>query len=64
MNAKANKNNTALMLAAFKGDTNCVKALIAAGADVNARNTDGRTSRNLAAEHPAVLAILQTAGAK
>lgn len=37
-------NNTALMMAAFKGYAGCVDALIKAGADINAKDIDGWTA--------------------
>ena len=63
VNAKAKKENTALMLAAFKGDLPAVKTLVAAKADVNAKNSDGRTPLNLAVSHPAVVEFLRANGA-
>ena len=38
MNARNNYGNTVITLAAINGNADCVKALIAAGADVNAKN--------------------------
>ena len=43
---------TALMIAAMKGHTETAKALIAAGADVSAKDEDGQTALLFAARRP------------
>jgi ankyrin repeat protein len=42
----------------------CIKALVAAGSDVNARNSDGNTALNLAKDHADIVAILKGSGAE
>jgi len=44
IDAKTNNGNSALTLAAFKGNLECVKALIAAGANVNSMINNGNTA--------------------
>ena len=52
VNAKDNEyGNSALMLAAWKGHTEIVNALIKARAEVNAKDKDGRTALMCAAEN-------------
>jgi len=68
MRDEANENvkgRTALMLAAFRGDTAAVINLLDAGADVNARDKDGRTALIFAKEatEPAVVRLLTAHGA-
>ena len=48
MNARDNYGNTALIFVADNGDANLVKALIAAGADVNAKNEQSWTALRVA----------------
>jgi hypothetical protein len=50
VNAKSKPEGTALLEAARKGDSNKVKALIAAGADVNARDKEGTALMYVAAK--------------
>ena len=76
VNAKDKNGWTALMMAAVKGNVDCVKNLIAAGAEVNAKNKDGCTALMMAAaphvkknylgedEVHDVAAILRAAGAR
>jgi len=62
-NAKDVDGWTALHMASFNGDAAVVPLLIAAGADVRAKNDDGETPGDLAARrgHPAVAALLRDA---
>ncbi|PNH08660.1 Ankyrin repeat domain-containing protein [Tetrabaena socialis] len=57
--------DTALMMACANGDTEVAKALLAASADVNARNSDGDTALFVACKegHAEVATILLAAGA-
>jgi hypothetical protein len=55
---------TALMLAAYKGDADSVKALVAAGADLNARNNDGLTAFDYGCTYPNVASDLTAVEAK
>ncbi len=48
MEARTSRGLTALHLAARHGDSNCVRALLQAGADARARDDDGRVARDLA----------------
>ena len=59
------KNMTALMIAAWQGNIKIVKDLIEAGADVNARLSDGSTALILATEqgHSECVGVLVKAGA-
>ena len=53
------------MLAARNGHTDCVRSLLANGADVNAKNTAGRSSLMLATEaHTTIARLLKEAGAR
>jgi ankyrin repeat protein len=52
------------MGAAGNGCAGCVRALIAAGADVNAQDNRGATALKCAHRHPAIAALLRAAGAK
>jgi hypothetical protein len=58
---EGNKCTTALMLASSRGNIRVAQALINAGANVNARNTDGKTALKLATEnnHFTLVAILK-----
>ncbi|MBQ9404731.1 MAG: ankyrin repeat domain-containing protein [Synergistaceae bacterium] len=58
--------NTALILAAFQGETENVKKFLQAGSDVNARNIYGMTALMYAAEgnHSEIARILLQAGAE
>ena len=60
-----NDGQTALMLAAENGKLHNVRALIMAGADVNARDKDGQTALMLAKENdePAIVRLLKAHGA-
>ena len=60
-----NEGRTPLHLAALKGDSETVKVLISAGADIHALNEEGATPLHLAAEsgHSEVVRILIEAGA-
>jgi ankyrin repeat protein len=57
--------NTPLKIASVQGDTTLVEALLAAGADVNARNEDDMTALHYAVSqgHPDVVRVLMLAGA-
>ena len=57
---------TALHLASYWGDSEIVKMLIEAGADVNAVNKDGETALYWASlkGHQEIIKILKEAGAK
>jgi len=57
------KGTTVLMVAAGKGNVEMVKVLIAAGADVNAKNKKGLTALDFAIDHPEIAAVLKAAGA-
>lgn len=57
-------NGTALMIAASNGFSKTVSALIAGGADVALKATNGRSALDFAKDHPDVQAILRAAGAK
>ncbi len=48
LEAKTSRGATALHLAARHGDSNCVRALLQAGAEVRERDLDGRVARDLA----------------
>ena len=56
---------TPLHLAAMKGDTKAIAALVNAGADLNVQDTDGRTPMHWAAKrgHAKAVAALTNAGA-
>lgn len=62
-NASNLGSNTGLMLAARRGHMDAVKALIAGGAKVNARDSSGGTALDNAREHPEIAAVLRQAGA-
>ena len=76
VNANDKEGWTALMYAAGSGNVECVKNLIAAGANVHAKNNNGRTALMIAAapyvkknylgedEVHDVAAILRVAGAR
>ncbi len=63
---EGNKCTTALMLACSLGNVRVAQALINAGANVNARDTDGKTALKLATEnnHFTLVAILKKHNAK
>jgi ankyrin repeat protein len=63
VNAKNFGGMTALMIAARKGNAESVKALIAAGAYVNAKNGKGETALTLAKRYADTVALLKSAGA-
>ncbi|MCH7804350.1 MAG: ankyrin repeat domain-containing protein [Acidobacteria bacterium] len=56
--------NSQLIEAAKNGDTVSIKALLDAGADVNAKNEDGLTALWWAAGHTEIVELLKKAGAK
>jgi ankyrin repeat protein len=60
------RGRTALMLAAERGHTETAKALIDAGADVNAKGKGNKTALMLAAKmgHTGIVEILKQAGAR
>ena len=62
----AGTQNEPLFEAAEKGDTEAVNALLAAGANVNARTRDGATALRYAKskQQDYVVALLEQAGAK
>ena len=60
MSIQDKDGETALMVAAGKGRIDAVKALIEAGADVNAKNSEGKTALDVA-KSDEVKAILQQA---
>jgi ankyrin repeat protein len=60
---KAGKG-TALMIAASNGFAQTVAALLAGGADVALKATNGRSALDFAKDHPAVQTFLRAAGAK
>lgn len=75
VNARDKNGWTALMFASGVGSVSCVKALIEAGADVNAKGNDGRTALRIAKpafvqhyqngdEVHDVAAVLRDAGAR
>jgi ankyrin repeat protein len=51
------------MIAAMKGRADVVRLLLAAGADVAARDSTDQTALRLAAAHPQVVELLQAAAA-
>ncbi|MDR5791711.1 ankyrin repeat domain-containing protein [Caballeronia sp. LP003] len=57
------KGTTALHSAARANDVESVSALLAAGADPNARDVDGATALHAGAKHPEVVDVLLAAGA-
>ena len=61
--AKDNNHVTALHRAARRGNTAAIVPLVQAGADVNAKNAEGRAPLSLAYEYPETLAELIKAGA-
>ena len=65
MNRRDNEGETPLYWASWKGHLEVVRALIAAGADVNKNNYDGMTplSMALAKNHTQVADLLRDAGA-
>ena len=66
MEAKLNDGATALMLAAHGGHAAAIAALLAAWAEVDAKDIDGTTALMLAAQggHAAAIAALVAAGAE
>jgi ankyrin repeat protein len=69
VNAKDVKGYTALQGAAFRGDNEMVKYLIAAGADIHATTKDGDTAADVAnglfehaIPHPDTVALLESLG--
>jgi ankyrin repeat protein len=63
-NATNEKGWTALMLASVKGQTNAVKALITAGADVNLVNRNSTKTAIQLAKNDSIIKLLREAGAK
>ena len=63
VNAKDDKNETALWWAAHEGHIEIAKALIAAGADVNAKDNDNETAMDVAKNNE-IKELLKAAGAK
>jgi len=64
LNVKNNKGRTAIMMASDNDHADCIKALAASGADVNAADADGVNAVMLAARgHAGCLAALKAAGA-
>ncbi len=61
---RAGDINKDLLVAATKGDTAAVQALLDAGADVNAKTPNGMTALMAAQENDQVIEILKNAGAK
>ena len=57
---------TPLLVAAIEGQLSCIKALLAAGADVNRANDNSRTALHFAAVHqqPDAVALLLAGGAR
>ena len=57
---------TALMLAALEGQTEAVRLLLEAGADVHAKSNDGTTALITAVSegHPEIVELLRKAGAR
>ena len=62
--ARDDQGNTALMNAAFKGQTDAAAWLLEHGAEINAKNKDGLTARSLARRggHAEVAALLESKG--
>lgn len=52
-NVKDERDNTPLIRAALDGETETVEELLRMGADVNARNLEGRTGTNVRHHQPA-----------
>jgi len=64
VHARDGKGMTSLMKAADAGDVDRINALVAKGADVNARGPNGQTVLELAKDHPDAVAALKAAGSK
>ena len=58
MNVKESDGKTPLMWAAFEGNTDCVKALISAHANLNAKDHKGRTAIALTRESTERVSII------
>ena len=65
MNRRTNSGETPLYRASWEGHLEVVRALLAAGADVNKSNDYGQTplSRALAHDHTQIADLLRDAGA-
>ena len=66
MNVRGPDGTTALMLATANGQVETAQALLAAKADVDARDDDGQTALAYAKQlsRPALVKLLMAAGAK
>ena len=66
VNAQVKNGDTALILAAQYGHTDCVTALIAAKAEVKAQDNNGETALTLTQQHqqPEIVTALKAAGAR
>ena len=65
VNSRSNYNTTALMAAAFKGQTGAIRELLRSGANIEARQNDGSTALDLAVsnDHTEAIRELVKAGA-
>jgi len=66
LNVKDQKGQTALMAAAYRGHTDCMKVLLDKGANVNIIDKAGKTALMYAREknHTEIIEVLKQYGAK